>query len=323
MKLRFHSLAVLSFLAACCSSANALVINPTFDSTITSDPQAAAIEAGIDQAIASFDTSILTPISVNIDFKEMSSGLGTSNTFLNNLSYSQYRSDLVANQTSANDTTALASLPVQTNNPVTGTPDMLLTLPDLRAVGETALGNNGGGLDSTISLNTSIMNLSRTGFQNSSFYDLLAVASHEIDEVLGIGGEGSTIGESLANNPAGSTDLFRYSANGVRSFTTSTSATAYFSIDGGATDLTNFNQAGGGSDFGDWKGVPGSPQVQDAFGTPGVNINLGTNELTALDVVGYTLIAVPEPRSGTLLLLGGLIAAGVLRYRRQLSRQDV
>jgi hypothetical protein len=322
MRRPFHSFAFLSLLAACCSPANALVINPTFDSTITSDPQAATIQAGIDQAIARFATSILTPITVNIDFKEVSTGVAASSTFFNFLPYSQYRSDLVANQTSANDATALASLPVQTNNPVTGTPNMLLTLPDLRAVGETALGNNGGGFDSTISLNTSIMNLSRTGPQISSFYDLQAVASHEIDQALGIGGDGSMIGQSFLGNPAGSMDLFRYSANGVRSFTTSTSATAYFSINGGATNLTNFNQAGGGSDFGDWKGVPGSPQVQDAFGTPGVDINLGTNELTALDVAGYTLIAVPEPGSST-LLLAGLIAVGILRYRRQMSKQGV
>jgi hypothetical protein len=321
-RISFRPLAALSFFAASCLSANAnITITLTFDSSITSDPNAATIEAGIDQAISRFETSIITPINVNIDFKEMSSGLGASSTFLNFLSYSQYRSDLVANQTSANDATALASLPVQTNNPVTGAPNMDLTLPDLRAVGETALGNNGGGFDSTISLNTSIMNLSRTGTQNPTFFDLQAIASHEIDEAFGIGGTGSVIGQVIPGNPAGSMDLFRYSANGVRSFTTSSSATAFFSINGGATNLTNFNQAGGGSDFGDWKGVPGSPQVQDAFSTPGVDINLGLNELTALDVVGYNLATVPEPGSGTLLLVGGLIAVGILRCRRKVSEQ--
>jgi hypothetical protein len=170
------------------------------------------------------------------------------------------------------------------------------------------------------------MNLSRTGTQNTSFYDLQAVASHEIDEALGIGGAGSFIGANFGTGnplnyptgPVGSMDLFRYSGNGVRSYTTSTSATAYFSINGGATNLTNFNQAGGGSDYGDWKGGL-TPQVQDAFGTPGVDINLGVNELTALDVVGYNLTApVPEPGSGT-LLLGGLIVVGIILRYRQVS----
>jgi hypothetical protein len=35
--------------------------------------------------------------------------------------------------------------------------------------------------------------------------------------------------------------------------------------------------------------------------------NLGPNELTALDVIGYNLAVVPEPGSA-ILLLGGLIA---------------
>jgi hypothetical protein len=327
MRRPFDSFAVLTFLAACCSSANAqFVIDPNFDSSITSDPNVATIEAGIDQAISRFESSIETPITVNIDFKEMTSGLGMSNTGITTISYSQYRTDLINNQSSANDATAIASLPNQVDNPVNGNPDVLLTRANLRAIGETGLGNNGGGFDSTIGLNTSIINLSRTGTQNPSFYDLQAIASHEIDEALGIGGAGSFIGANFGtgnplnfpSGPVGSTDLFRYSAPGARSYTTSTSATAYFSIDGGKTNLVNFNQAGGGSDYGDWA-TGSQPQVQDAFGTPGVDINLGVNELTALDVIGYNLVAVPEPGSVTLLLSGLIVGGIILRYRRQVS----
>jgi hypothetical protein len=147
MRRPFDSLAVLSLVAAFCSSANAnIVINPTFGSSITSDPNATTIEAGIDQAISRFESAIETPISVNIDFQEMSSGLGASSTSINTIAYSQYRTDLINNQTSSNDATAIASLPNQLTNPVNGNPDVLLTLADLRAVGETGLGNNGGDL---------------------------------------------------------------------------------------------------------------------------------------------------------------------------------
>jgi len=320
--LRFRPLAALSFFAASCLSANAnITINPTFDSSITNDPNAATIEAGIDQAISRFESSIENPISVSIDFQEVSSGLGASSTILNQIPYSQYHSDLANNQIlSANDMTALASLPMTSTNPVNGNANVLLTVANLRALE----GGTPSGFDSTISLNTSVMNLSRTGAQNPNFFDLQAVASHEIDQALGIGGSGSMIGNAslgFPTGPVGSMDLFRYSGNGVRSYTTSTSATAYFSIDGGKTNLTNFNQAGGGSDYGDWLGGS-TPQVQDAFGTPGVNINLGVNELTALDVVGYNLVAVPEPGSGA-LLVGGLIAIGILRWRRKVSEQGV
>ena len=78
-----------------------------------------------------------------------------------------------------------------------------------------------------------------------------------------------------------------------------------------------FNQTAG-SDYADW-GVNASKQVQDAFGTQyedanttGI-LNLGTNELTSLDVVGYTL-SVPEPTS---IAAFGLVAVAALKRRHR------
>jgi hypothetical protein len=158
------------------------------------------------------------------------------------------------------------------------------------------------------------MNLSRGGPQDPNKFDLMGVTSHEIDEVLGFG-SGLNFGSSFPPLPQ---DLFRYSAPGVRSYTTSTTATSYLSIDGGTTNLTFFNQSGVG-DYGDW--VVHSPaQVQDWAGTPGATPNLGFNELTNLDVIGYDLkpavSAVPEPGPLALAAAGGAFV-GLLFWRRR------
>jgi hypothetical protein len=70
--------------------------------------------------------------------------------------------------------------------------------------------------------------------------------------VLGIGGQGSTLNRSSSDiSPL---DLYRYSAPGVRSYSTSASVSSYFSVDGDSTNLVHFNQSSNG-DFGDWDGL--------------------------------------------------------------------
>jgi hypothetical protein len=165
---------------------------------------------------------------------------------------------------------------------------------------------------------------------NGSNFGLQAVANHEIDESLGIGGAGSTVGNTSSfflNNP-GDLDIYRYTAAGARTYTTA-GDDAFFSINGGTTDLIQFNQAGGGSDFGDWH-TSGTPRVQDAFGTPGANPALGPDEITAFNVIGYQeLAAVPAPMIGfgfpAFLVVGGLLFGTKLlqRNRRGIGLFDV
>jgi PEP-CTERM motif len=295
-----------------CGHAKAdLVINATFDSSITSLPDAAAIEGAINSAIGVLEHNISTSITVSVNFQNMTGGLGESTTREYGVSYFDYYNALKAAAHTPAQLTALASLGApptseSSGNPLNGGTTMVITSADGRALGFNTPGATGPGgpFDGVISLNTSLTNPPNA--PSGSNYSLMSVAMHELDEILGIGGTGSTLGN--AGTAIGSLDLFRYSAPGVRSYTTDANATSYFSIDGGNTVLSFFNQQAG-ADYADWSSNPipgGFPvQVQDAFGTPGTNPTLGPNELTALNVVGYSLSAVPEPSS--LMMLGSAV----------------
>ena len=280
---RHIAIAISGLIVAVHCTADAATVGVIFDSTITSDPNATAIQATINSVVGSYETLLQNPINITVTFKSMPTGLGLSSYTPVTASYSSFRTQLAAGATSASDTTALASLPNLTNNPVTGSPNMTLTVANAQALGISSFNSSPS---ATISLNLATI--------SGSNYDLSAVVSHELDELLGIGGAGSGLTSTTAGQ-IGVMDLYRYSANGTRSYTNSTAATSYFSINGGTTNLVNFNQTGSG-DYGDWGNPAGtqsgnSPaQVQDAFGAPGVTVKLGANEKTALDVVGYSLL---------------------------------
>jgi hypothetical protein len=315
---------MLLFFGASSPAARAdLTITPTFDSSITSDPNAAAIEGTITSAIQEYQNTYSNPINVTIYFSEQAGGLGSSNTVLYDQGYQFFRNGLAANQAisgQADQATALANLPNGVNNPVSGTSDLFIKTADIKALGGPSLqgvqGPDGKFYDGVIGLNTSITNPGSPG--SSLTFFLAPVVKHEIDEVLGLG---SALPNPVQGIPFAE-DLYRYDQNGNRSFTSNGTAQAYFSIDG-TTKLAQFDNQNDGGDFGDWQsnplpqGVP--PQVQDAFATPGANPDLGV-ELTALDVLGYTRVAtVPEPSTLAITGLCGVLGFGshLLRRRRK------
>jgi hypothetical protein len=304
--------------------ASALDIIPTFDTSITSDPNAAVIEGTINSVINYYDTTFTTatasPIDVTIDFKE-GGGLGASSTLVGQVSYQAFINALVAASSGgATDTTALAHLPIGPNNPVNGSTVIDVKTANLRALGfATALPP--GVFDGVITLNTS---LTTPGSPGSSLqYSLFAVTSHEIDEVLGLGSFAGSAGSHGFFDQPSPEDLLRYNGTGGRSFTSNSLAKAYFSLDG-TTLLKQFDNQNDGGDFGDWQSNPlpsgVAPSVQDAFATIGSSPTLatdaGTPEIIALDAIGYNLASVPEP--GTLFLLGTGLATVLASKRRKL-----
>jgi hypothetical protein len=267
------------------SQAHALTINPVFDVSITSDPQANTIEAEIISAISVYESTFSDPITVTINFREQVTGLGNSGEPTIPVSYANYRAALLSHATTADDAIALAHLPNTPTDPVNGSATVSLHYPIARALGFSA-DPPPGQPDGNIALNTSICNFTRTNIDTNK-YSLFATVSHEIDEVLGFGStlNGLTNGAPAPTGALNPEDLFRYDQSGNHSFTSAVNAVAYFSLDG-TTDLARFNQTQGG-DFGDWYSPGGqTPQVQDAAGTPGATPVLDV-ELRVLDAIGF------------------------------------
>ena len=275
-----------------------LHINPTFDISITSDANAAAIENTIIAAIANIESQFSDPITVNILF-EKGGGLGGSSTFFANLSYATFLASLKADKKTTDDNTAVALLPSVAANPVNGSSTINVKTANLRAVG-IVVNPPAGQPDGTISLNTALTTPGSPG--SSLTYSLMAVVEHEIDEVLGLG-------SSLPSVPNGTIfpqDLYRYSGVNTRTFTTTDSTVsgvnAFFSING-TTALAQFDNQNDGGDFGDWQSNPlpagVAPKVQDAFATPGATAPALGPELNALDVVGFDRVTalVKRPRA--------------------------
>jgi hypothetical protein len=192
-----------------------LIINTTFDSTITNDSNAASIEAVINTAVQTFESLYSNPITVSIYFQE-GGGLGQSNDLVYNTSYTSFYGQLVANDANPAAIAALNANGGNPNtnggvNPVGGVNDIEIKAANARALGFTvapgcvvtptgdgvsdgnvpnqcALSGAGAKVDGIISLNTAITTPPNTQTSpDPSYFGLLSTAEHEIDEVLGLG----------------------------------------------------------------------------------------------------------------------------------------
>jgi hypothetical protein len=313
--------ALLLAAAACVPFANAATIswNATYFNDVGLSPtDYAKFQASVNTALSFYSTNFQSPnaVTVNVEFHAGNTGLGTTASYNNSILYQDYRNALATTGTSAIDAIALSSLPNTASNPVSSSTTISTSLPLLRALGFSE-GNLAVPWDASVTLNTTLMTLDRSGPMIPGSYDLLQVTYHELNEVLGFTSALNGVSNSPVTVPTGDIqtgDLFRYQASGVRSFTSDPNEAAYFSIDNGTTVLANFNTTDGG-DRQDFNSLP-NPSVQDAYSTPDIQLDNGIPELTALDVIGYN--AVPEPASASLLAIAGLVALG-RRNRQRLA----
>jgi hypothetical protein len=182
---------------------------------------------------------------------------------------------LVTHASSTDDLTAVASLPL--TNPVNG--PIWVAQAEAKALG--LLGNSSG-VDGYIGFATgNIFNFNHSNGV-AGLYDFFGIVAHEISEVMGR--------FLLVGSPVGSTahaysllDLFHYSSAGHRDFVGT--QPGYFSINGGVTNLDNFNTNAGG-DFGDWAGSAGNDAFR-AFSSSGVVNAVSTIDLRELDILGW------------------------------------
>ena len=293
-------LAVAGTLAVAPAAQAYMTITPTFDSSITGSSYSGIIEGDINTALQFYNNTFTNPVTVQIYFATTTgaSYLGESYSAYYTSTYAAYKGELTTNANMFHN--AIAQTAVNNlvyGNDSSGTDNILATSADRRALGESTPGalnssgvpGAGGGYiyDGVINLNATDL----SGFGGGGSYSANRVIQHEVDEVLGVGGAGSTLNSTYSrNNPSnyyGPMDLFRYSSTHTPSYTTSGSATSYFSIDGGATNVASFNQDYTG-DYGDWGGT--TNYVQQAFTSVAdgpANVSVTSPEGIALQAVGY------------------------------------
>jgi hypothetical protein len=308
-----------------------LTIHPTFDSSITGNPNAAAIQAMINRTIAIYESLFSDPITIQIRFRyattdpegsPLSHGLVSESdtTLYTNIPWNTYISALRADARTSNDNIANASLPGNALSPnirpssANGRAVGLNTPPAMFANGSVG---QGGPYDGIVTLNSSKpFQFSRP--VNGNSFDAQRITEHEIDEVIGLG---SRIGDNSSDlRPQ---DLFSWSSAGQRNITSS--GTRYFSINGGVTNIVGFNQDPDG-DFGDWLSAPcpqANPYVQNAFSCTGQSSDIAATspEGINLDVIGYDLTQTSQASLGNIstrafvqtgenVMIGGFIVQG-------------
>ncbi|HZV35629.1 MAG TPA: NF038122 family metalloprotease [Verrucomicrobiae bacterium] len=276
--MRYLKLFLLVLLALACNSTRALTIIPTFDSTVTNQPNAQQIEAAYSNAIQTLETLYTNSASVNITVYWGSPSLGQSQTSLvGNPTYSQLVGEIKGAAKTPYASNAVASLPV--SDPVTGSHVFWIPNGEAKALGFIPNDNNE---DGAVYFESDVTwTFSQTNRAVSGAYDFIAVAQHETSEVLGRSSD-------LGSNPSGGFipfDLFHFSANGVRTFVPNLSG-AYFSINNGATVLKYFSTS---YDPQDWLNGSGPSDAYNASLAQGQEGPLSFADLVALDILGYQL----------------------------------
>jgi hypothetical protein len=336
----------MALAAAAPSNAGGLTIVPTFDPTIAASADAAQIEAAITQVDQTYSRLYANNVTVNIDFQLGDLGVngGRSHSTGYILSYTDDEHGFLAFD-SATHPQNLVLATAQANLAFGNVaPYIITTSANLRALGASgavglldANGAHNGSFDGIVQLDAASVQDGAYAFTSTvgpNQYPGIDVLYHEIDEVLGIGGSGSTL-NAIADGffapgfAIGPLDPYRYDLyTGLPSFTTQPDepnlpgdppAYTYFSIDGGKTGVAYFNQfpVGDYGDYGRFACNDGLQSIQEwsgCNGEPSLPLTAAGPESIALQSIGYDLA--PEPATWAMLFLG-LFGTGLALRRRR------
>ena len=319
----------------------ALTIVPTFTSSISGATNATTIESSIDAAIGTINSLYSNPGTVNIVYSACGgsgapgcggSFLAESNTVQVPVSYSSYTALLASNSAShpTNTTLATAIANLASGNKPGPGGSVMVTTADTQVVLGLAttgcytstgafVGACGQAFDGVVTLNTGLP-LNYTTTPAGGQFSAIATMEHETNEILGGGGQGSALnnipcgGSKTAYPNVGVLDLYRYSAPGVPSFSSCNGTSAYLSVDGGVTDIVDFNNnpAADLADF-DPNGF-----VQSAFASEGIvpSYTTASPEFPMMQSIGYDGFSSSVPEPASMVLLGSGLA-GLLTTRRR------
>lgn len=313
---------------------------------------------GFQEAADFWSSSLGDNINVNLDigFEALGPGtLGSTSFSAVSGSYAQYRSAVVAdinssddmafsvglpggptfsvyiNRTSDNPNGANSAAPYVDNDGGSNNSQIQLSTANAKALG--LIAPFSPGIDATIKFSSNFnFDFDRSNGIGSGAFDFVGVAIHEIGHALGFYSGVDTLdvfpGANDNSYLATTLDFTRFSQEsqmaGADLDLTADPRAKYFSVDGGtsvdvADAFSTGRNSGDGNQASHWKDNR-MLGVMDPTATAGELLVVTPLDFRAFDVVGYDVVAVPEP--STFAMVGFVLSCAVLARKRQKKAQS-